>query len=463
MEQDVSTDLNEMDKSAPQPGRDGKVSHSTYGSRDKKGSDYFKGKELPVKPITVKQMEKDALAIQKKQGVAEGSVIKKPQPYNEPDWAKKLPKEKLDALAGPRYKKDKKEQGVAEGLNEFAPPGSGDDGNDGFSEETLKMLAAQWYNGDEDPRVERTLAAAGWEIGQDEGYDDEPGVFVVQAGDVNGNSYISWPADELKQGVAEGKRIARKPGQPANSKKHSDLYTDENPKGTITGLKFATAEDARASVSKIRNSGRSHSHKIQAAVAMEQRAKAAGKTEAASVYRKYINATKKNEGVAEESGISKSAQNKFHTKLDRLVHDTFGKRKSDMEEGAKDSQTSTTVPNLQKPRQGPLKPQTGGGKHRDKKREQKSGIAKHRKSIADALNETSAGAVATVINPGGKPKSQVGSLFGGTYKQTTVKETDFAGEKAKPKQIPGDQVRGNEPAVRKNGKTAFLGRLVGNQ
>lgn len=101
-----------------------------------------------------------------------------------------------------------------------------------------------------------------------------------------------------EQEVGEDARIARKPGQPAGSKKHSDLYTDENPKGTITGLKFATAEDARASVSKIRNSGRSHAHKIQAAVAMEQRAKAAGKSEAASVYRKYINATKKtDEGI----------------------------------------------------------------------------------------------------------------------------------------------------------------------
>ena len=88
-------------------------------------------------------------------------------------------------------------------LAEFAPSDSSN-GDDGFSEETLKQLAAQWYNGDEDPEVERTLMAAGWEIGQDEGYDDEPGVFVVQAGDVNGNSYISWPADELRQGVAEG-------------------------------------------------------------------------------------------------------------------------------------------------------------------------------------------------------------------------------------------------------------------
>jgi len=106
-----------------------------------------------------------------------------------------------------------------------------------------------------------------------------------------------------KEGVAEGKRIARKPGQPANSKKHSDLYTDENPRGTITGLKFATAADARASVTKIRNSGRSHAHKIQAAVAMEQRAKAAGKTEAAAVYRRYINSVKKtDENVTEGYG-----------------------------------------------------------------------------------------------------------------------------------------------------------------
>ena len=38
--------------------------------------------------------------------------------------------------------------------------------------------------------------------------------------------------------IVEGKRIPRKKGQPAGSKKHSDLYTDENPKGTIHGLSF---------------------------------------------------------------------------------------------------------------------------------------------------------------------------------------------------------------------------------
>ncbi len=88
-------------------------------------------------------------------------------------------------------------------------------------------------------------------------------------------------------------RIPRKKGQPANSKKHSDLYTDENPKGTIHGLGFKDVATAKASITKIRNSSRSHAHKIQAAVAMEQRAREMGKTSEAAVYRKYINTMKK--------------------------------------------------------------------------------------------------------------------------------------------------------------------------
>ena len=92
-------------------------------------------------------------------------------------------------------------------------------------------------------------------------------------------------------------RIPRKPGQPAKSDKHSDLYTDEDPKGTIQGLKFATPEDAKASVSKIKSSGRSHAHKIQAAIAMEQRAKVMGKTGASAVYRSFINSMKEDAPV----------------------------------------------------------------------------------------------------------------------------------------------------------------------
>ena len=93
---------------------------------------------------------------------------------------------------------------------------------------------------------------------------------------------------EKKLAERKAKRLAKE-----GSKKHSDLYTDENPKGTIHGLKFATVKDAEASVSKIRGSGKKHAHKIQAAVAMEQRAKAAGKKSAAAVYRTFINQMKK--------------------------------------------------------------------------------------------------------------------------------------------------------------------------
>ena len=93
--------------------------------------------------------------------------------------------------------------------------------------------------------------------------------------------------------ISEAPRIPRKKGQPAGSDKHSDLYTDENPKGTIHGLGFKDVETARASVKKIINSGKKHAHKIQAAIAMEQRARVMGKTAEAAVFRKYIEKMKK--------------------------------------------------------------------------------------------------------------------------------------------------------------------------
>ena len=98
---------------------------------------------------------------------------------------------------------------------------------------------------------------------------------------------------EKKKFLGEAKRIPRKKGQHRGSSSHSDLYTDDNPKGTIKGLKFATVKDAQASVRKIKSSGKTHAHKIQAAVAMEQRAREMGKTAQAAVYRKYINQMKK--------------------------------------------------------------------------------------------------------------------------------------------------------------------------
>ena len=120
-------------------------------------------------------------------------------------------------------------------------------------------------------------------------------------------------------------RIPRKKGQPANSKKHSDLYTDENPKGTIHGLGFKDVSTAKASVAKIKKSSRSHAHKIQAAVAMEQRAREMGKTSEAAVYRKYINSMKKKtKKMNEETKYDKyDAEKKKFAKTDNRMK--FGK------------------------------------------------------------------------------------------------------------------------------------------
>ena len=115
-------------------------------------------------------------------------------------------------------------------------------------------------------------------------------------------------------------RIPRKPGQPANSKKHSDLYTDENPKGTIHGLGFKDVATAKASVSKIRNSSRSHAHKIQAAVAMEQRAREMGKTSEAAVYRKFINQMKEKTKEMNEEMNGKCKAGYYYCYTDKNVN-----------------------------------------------------------------------------------------------------------------------------------------------
>jgi len=105
--------------------------------------------------------------------------------------------------------------------------------------------------------------------------------------------FLVMNKDNYGDYLNEAPRIPRKKGQPAGSDKHSDLYTDENPKGTIQGLGFKDVETAKASVSKIENSGKTHAHKIQAAIAMEQRAKVMGKKAEAAVYRSYIEKMKK--------------------------------------------------------------------------------------------------------------------------------------------------------------------------
>ena len=117
-------------------------------------------------------------------------------------------------------------------------------------------------------------------------------------------SHIKMPEIIMPESIEEGKRIPRKKGQPAGSKKHSDLYTDENPKGTIHGLGFTDKKKADQSINKIKGSGKTHAHKMQAAIAMSQRAKVASQRAkdpekkkdlgaAHKAYQSYIDTNKK--------------------------------------------------------------------------------------------------------------------------------------------------------------------------
>ncbi len=56
------------------------------------------------------------------------------------------------------------------------------------------------------------------------------------------------------------------------------LYTDENPKDTVS-IKFATVADAKATIAKVKRINKPYARKIQILTVMEQRAKVMGKTE----------------------------------------------------------------------------------------------------------------------------------------------------------------------------------------
>ena len=74
------------------------------------------------------------------------------------------------------------------------------------------------------------------------------------------------------------------------------LYTDENPKDTVS-IKFATPADARATVSKVKNVSKPFARKIQILTVGEQRAKVMGKSKVAAIFKKGKEAIRKNRKV----------------------------------------------------------------------------------------------------------------------------------------------------------------------
>tara|TARA_A100001515_G_C4420681_1_gene160279 strand:- start:162 stop:452 length:291 start_codon:yes stop_codon:yes gene_type:complete len=63
------------------------------------------------------------------------------------------------------------------------------------------------------------------------------------------------------------------------------LYTDENPKDTVR-IKFATPADARATVAKVKRSGKPFARKIQILTVGEQRAKVMKKNKVAAIFKR---------------------------------------------------------------------------------------------------------------------------------------------------------------------------------
>ena len=128
--------------------------------------------------------------------------------------------------------------------------------------------------------------------------------FIKRYGEKEGRAI--YFATLTKMAKAADKRIPekRKDGTKRPKSKHSDLYTDEDPKDTIKGLGFKDKKTALESIKKIERSGRPHAHKVQATMAMEQRSRFAAKNakdpdtkkrlkSANLVYKSYLEKLKK--------------------------------------------------------------------------------------------------------------------------------------------------------------------------
>ena len=73
------------------------------------------------------------------------------------------------------------------------------------------------------------------------------------------------------------------------------LYTDENPKDTVS-IKFATPADARATVAKVKRINKPFARKIQILTVLEQRAKVAGKPQQAAIAKRGKEAIRRQHG-----------------------------------------------------------------------------------------------------------------------------------------------------------------------
>ena len=81
------------------------------------------------------------------------------------------------------------------------------------------------------------------------------------------------------------------------------LYTDENPKDTVS-IKYATPADARATVAKVKRIRKPYARKIQILTVLEQRSKYGGKPEQARIAKKAKESLKRQHGTKKISAKS---------------------------------------------------------------------------------------------------------------------------------------------------------------
>jgi hypothetical protein len=192
--------------------------------------------------------------------------------------------------------------------------------------------------------------------------DNDPNAYKPAPGDARAKTKLSKHTIAYRKKFGEfveaDKRTPRKKGQHTGSSSHSDLYTDEDPKDTIKGLGFKDAETANKSIGIITKSDRTHAHKVQATLVMQQRAKVAiGRTkdpekkkniEAAykiwSAHLEKLKAITKSKNEALDIGTDKLAK-KYKKDTPGQVEEGEGKYKGEKwEDGFKRRVVKTTKP-----------------------------------------------------------------------------------------------------------------------
>ena len=102
----------------------------------------------------------------------------------------------------------------------------------------------------------------------------------------------------IGKSVSKGSKKKRDPKVGTGKKPKGSgrrLYTDENPKDTVS-IKFKTMADATATVNKVKRIKKPFARKIQILTVVEQRAKVAGKNKQAAIAKKGKEAIRKAKG-----------------------------------------------------------------------------------------------------------------------------------------------------------------------